>query len=284
MFIKEFLRPQIMGILNLTPDSFSDGGRYDTDRAISRGLEMVAEGADVIDIGGESTRPGARKVTATEQIGRVLDTITGLVERLPADIPISIDTTKSEVAARAIEQGAGVINDVSAGRDDPEMFELAASTGVAIVLMHMQGSPQTMQKDPVYKDVISEVMGFLENRIEAALKAGVSSKSIVIDPGIGFGKGRRHNLQLLAHLKQIKALGYPTMLGASRKGFMGSLCEVENPRQLIPATCTTTALGVIAGVELFRVHDVWQNRQAADVAWAIQQAKADITEPPVKAE
>ncbi|MCG7959031.1 MAG: dihydropteroate synthase, partial [Candidatus Thiodiazotropha taylori] len=187
MFIKEFLRPQIMGILNLTPDSFSDGGRYDTDRAISRGLEMVAEGADVIDIGGESTRPGARKVTATEQIGRVLDSITGLAERLPADIPISIDTTKSEVAARAIEQGAGVINDVSAGRDDPEMFELAASTGVPIVLMHMQGSPQTMQKDPVYKDVISEVMGFLENRIEAALKAGVSSKSIVSDPGIGFG-------------------------------------------------------------------------------------------------
>ncbi|MCG8488875.1 MAG: dihydropteroate synthase [Chromatiales bacterium] len=275
MFIKEFSRPQIMGVLNLTPDSFSDGGRYDTDKAVARGLEMIGEGADIIDIGGESTRPGAKRISVAEQIDRVLDTIIGLADRLPADIPISIDTTKSEVAAKAIEQGAGVINDISAGRDDPEMFALAASTGVTIVLMHMQGSPEMMQRNPVYKDVISEVMRFLESRIEAAVKAGVSRESIVIDPGIGFGKGRRHNLQLLAHLKQLKAMGYPLMLGASRKGFMGSLCEVSNPHQLIPATCSTTALGVIAGVDLFRVHDVWQNRQAADVAWAVQQFAAD---------
>ncbi|MEW8624300.1 MAG: dihydropteroate synthase [Candidatus Thiodiazotropha sp.] len=277
MFIKEFSRPQIMGVLNLTPDSFSDGGRYDTDKAVARGLEMIGEGADIIDIGGESTRPGAKRVGVAEQIDRVLDTIIGLADRLPADIPISIDTTKSEVAAKAIEQGAGVINDISAGREDPEMFALAASTGVTIVLMHMQGSPEMMQQNPVYKDVISEVMRFLESRIEAAVKAGVSRESIVIDPGIGFGKGRGHNLQLLAHLKQLKAMGYPLMLGTSRKGFMGSLCEVSDPRQLIPATCSTTALGVIAGVDLFRVHDVWQNRQAADVAWAIQQFAAGST-------
>jgi len=260
-----------MGILNLTPDSFSDGGSYDTSSAVARGLAMVEEGADIIDIGGESTRPGAARVTADEQLKRVLETIAGLRERLPPAFPISIDTTLGEVARRAIEQGASMINDVSAGRDDPEILSLAASTGVPLVLMHMQGTPETMQHAPVYGDVVSEVKSFLETRIEAAMQAGVKAKALLLDPGIGFGKRKTHNLQLLANLRQLGELGFPLLLGVSRKGFMGSICKVTQPAQLMPATCACTALGVQAGVKVFRVHDVWQNRQAADVAWAIRQ-------------
>ncbi len=269
MSILDFSHPLIMGILNLTPDSFSDGGRYDTASAVIRGLEMVAEGADIIDIGGESTRPEALRVSAAEQNRRVLETIEVLRDRLPAGFPISIDTTLSEVARRAIERGASMINDVSAGRDDPEMFSLAAATGVTLALMHMQGTPETMQREPAYTDVVSDVKAFLEARVEAALTAGVEREALLLDPGIGFGKRKQHNLQLLAELKQIDELGFPLLLGVSRKRFMGSLCHQTEPAQLIPATCACTALGVMAGVKVFRVHDVWQNRQAADVAWAI---------------
>ncbi len=269
MSILDFSHPLIMGILNLTPDSFSDGGRYDTASAVIRGLEMVAKGADIIDIGGESTRPEALRVSAAEQNRRVLETIEVLRDRLPAGFPISIDTTLSEVARRAIERGASMINDVSAGRDDPEMFSLAAATGVTLALMHMQGTPETMQREPAYTDVVSDVKAFLEARVEAALTAGVEREALLLDPGIGFGKRKQHNLQLLAELKQIDELGFPLLLGVSRKRFMGSLCHQTEPAQLIPATCVCTALGVMAGVKVFRVHDVWQNRQAADVAWAI---------------
>ena len=271
MSILEFSSPLIMGILNLTPDSFSDGGSYDTSSAVARGLAMVEEGADIIDIGGESTRPGAARVAADEQLSRVLETIAGLREHLPPAFPISIDTTLSEVARRAIEQGANMINDVSAGRDDPEMLSLAVSTGVPLVMMHMQGTPETMQHAPVYGDVVSEVKSFLETRIEAALLAGVKAEALLLDPGIGFGKRKNHNLQLLANLREFVDLGFPLLLGVSRKGFMGSICKVTQPAQLMPATCACTALGVQAGVKVFRVHDVWQNRQAADVAWAIRQ-------------
>jgi dihydropteroate synthase len=263
-----------MGILNLTPDSFSDGGLYDHTKAVARGLEMVAEGADIIDIGGESTRPGAMQVSAAEQIRRVLETVAELRGRLPDNMPISIDTTRSQVARLAIEQGASMINDVSAGRDDPEILSLAASTGVPLVLMHRQGDPQTMQIAPVYEDVVSEVKAFLEERVEAAIKAGVQPEALLLDPGIGFGKGKWHNLQLIAALQELGGLGFPLLLGVSRKRFMGSICQVDEPSQLMPATCACTALGVAAGVQVFRVHDVWQNRQAADVAWAIcQRAK-----------
>jgi dihydropteroate synthase len=258
-----------MGILNLTPDSFSDGGRYNTASAVARGLEMAAEGADIIDIGGESTRPEASRVSAAEQNRRVLETIEALRDRLPAGFPISIDTTLSEVARRAIERGASMINDISAGRDDPEMFSLAGATGVSLVLMHMQGTPETMQREPSYADVVSDVKAFLEARVDVALTAGVEREALLLDPGIGFGKLRRHNLQLLAELKQIGELGFPLLLGVSRKRFMGSLCHQTEPVQLMPATCACTTLGVMAGVKVFRVHDVWQNRQAADVAWAI---------------
>jgi dihydropteroate synthase len=271
MFKYDFSYPLVMGILNLTPDSFSDGGIYDTSSAVARALQMQAEGADIIDIGGESSRPGASKISAAEQINRVLDTLAELRTRMPADYPISIDTTLSEVACKAIEQGASMINDISAGQDDPEMFSLAACTGVPLVLMHMQGTPETMQIAPDYRDVVSEVKAFLEGRIDAAIRAGVKPEALLLDPGIGFGKGKKHNLQLLAELGQIGDLGYPLLLGVSRKRFMGSICQVSDPGELMPATCACTALGVMAGVKVFRVHDVWQNRQAADVAWAIFQ-------------
>jgi dihydropteroate synthase len=272
MLSNDFSLPQIMGILNLTPDSFSDGGLYDNSKAVERGLEMVAEGADIIDIGGESSRPGAMRVSAADQVHRVLDTIAELRTRLPDGFPISIDTTLSEVARKAVEQGASMINDISAGRDDPEILSLAASNRVPIVLMHMQGRPETMQKAPIYKEVVSEVKAFFEHRVEAAIQAGVAPDALLLDPGIGFGKRKRDNLQLLSALGELTELGYPLLLGVSRKAFMGSVCEVEDPVQLMPATCACTALGVMAGVKVFRVHDVWQNRQAADVAWAIGQA------------
>ncbi|MES9949096.1 MAG: dihydropteroate synthase [Candidatus Thiodiazotropha sp.] len=273
MSMLDFSHPLIMGILNLTPDSFSDGGSYDPESAVRRAAEMVEEGADIIDIGGESTRPEAMRVSAAEQKSRVLNTLQLLRDCLPDGFPVSIDTTSSDVARHALDSGANMINDISAGREDPEILALAASAGVPLVLMHMQGTPETMQHAPAYRDVVAEVKSFLHSRVEAALTAGVEPEALLLDPGIGFGKLKRHNLQLLAGLQTIGKLGYPLLLGASRKRFMGSICNQAQPKALMPATCATTALGVMAGVKVFRVHDVWQNRQAADVAWAIRNEK-----------
>jgi dihydropteroate synthase len=268
-----FSRPLLMGILNLTPDSFSDGGRYaTTGDAVARALAMVQEGADIIDVGGESTRPGARRVDATEQKRRVLEVVQQLHRRLGPEMPVSIDTTLSEVAAAAIERGASIVNDISAGRDDPDMLELVADTGAYLVLMHMQGTPETMQIEPVYEDVVGEVEAFLRQRAGAALAAGVRRDRLILDPGIGFGKTREHNLLLLQALSRLCALGYPLLIGVSRKRFMGSICKVQSPHELTAATCACTALGVLAGAAMFRVHDVAENRQAADVAAAIRQA------------
>ena len=272
--IRDFSHPVIMGILNLTPDSFSDGGRYGSvEQAVEHGLQMAREGADIIDVGGESTRPGAGRVSAGQQRGRVLEVIERLRRRLPDEVAISIDTTLSPVASAALARGARIINDVSAGRDDPDILSLAASEGAALVLMHMQGEPQTMQREPRYGDVVAEVETFLLRRVEAAVAAGVPGASILLDPGIGFGKQRVHNLALLAALPRFAALGYPLLLGVSRKRFMGSICNTDSPQQLLPATCAVTALGVMAGVAIFRVHDVAANRQAADVAHAIKQLR-----------
>jgi dihydropteroate synthase len=268
-----FSRPLIMGILNVTPDSFSDGGRYATKAAaVAQALAMVQEGADIIDVGGESTRPGARRVDAAEQKSRALAVVRELHQRLGSDVPVSIDTTLSEVAAAAIEHGASMVNDISAGRDDPAILELVAETGAYLVLMHMQGSPATMQIDPVYDDVVGEVEAFLQERAGAALAAGVRRDRLILDPGIGFGKTREHNLLLLQSLPRLSGLGYPLLLGVSRKRFMGSICKVQSPHELTAATCACTALGVMAGAAVFRVHDVAANRQAADVAAAIRQA------------
>jgi dihydropteroate synthase len=265
--------PRIAGILNLTPDSFSDGGRFVEQRsAIDHALRMAEEGADVIDVGGESTRPGSLPVPAAEQARRVLGVIEGLRTQLPAHVPISIDTTRADVAEAALGAGASLINDVSAGRHDPRMFGVAAARGVPLVLMHMQGTPATMQQDPRYEDVVEEVRAFLLERARAAEAAGIAPRNLIIDPGIGFGKTREHNLTLVARLGRLVDTGYAVMLGASRKRFMGSVCAAEDPSRLVGATCATTALGVRAGVGWFRVHDVGPNRQAADVAYAVVHA------------
>jgi dihydropteroate synthase len=267
-------RPQIMGILNVTPDSFSDGGRHaHVDAAVEHARRMIAEGADVIDVGGESTRPGAARIDVQEQIRRTADVVERVVKLVGV---VSIDTTRAAVAEAAIDRGATIINDVSAGREDEAMFDLAAKRGVAIVLMHMLGEPATMQKDPVYRDVVGEIEAFLLERAKAAQAAGIERGRIMIDPGIGFGKTREHNLTLMANLGRFVATGYPVLLGASRKRFMGSICTPvgggpPKPAELVGATCAATAIGVAAGVAMVRVHDVRANRQAADVAWAIKQ-------------
>ena len=272
--------PLVMGILNVTPDSFSDGGEHATeDEAVAHGLAMLEQGADIIDIGGESSRPGSQRVPPGEQISRTVTVIRRLCAG-PSPPIVSIDTTRSAVAAAALDAGAAIVNDISAGREDPGMFELAAARGAPLVLMHMRGTPATMQDDPRYDDVVAEVATFLLDRAAAAAAAGVARGQIVIDPGIGFGKTLEHNLALMANLPRFVKTGYPVLLGASRKRFLRQICHVEasattpQPNQselraLVWATCATTAVGVAAGVAIIRVHDVAPNRQAADVAWRI---------------
>lgn len=263
--------PLIMGVLNVTPDSFSDGGMYPNTRdAVARGLDMVAEGADIIDVGGESTRPGSQRVDADEQKRRVLDVIAGLRSEIPKHIAISIDTTLSTVAASALDAGANFINDVTGGTDDNAMISLVAERNVPYCIMHMQGQPGDMQDNPTYQNATDEINAFLLKQAELAESKGVPKENIILDPGIGFGKRTLHNLELLKNLSVFCEHDYPVLLGTSRKRFMGEICKAEDPAERMPATCATTALGVMAGVKIFRVHDVWQNRQAADVSYAIK--------------
>jgi len=267
-------KPLVMGILNVTPDSFSDGGEYtQVDAAISQVKLMVTEGADIIDIGGESTRPGSKSVSAEEQISRVIPVIKAIKAELPKELLISIDTTLSLVAKAALDAGANIINDISAGQGDKDILSVASEYDVPIILMHMKGTPQNMQDNPSYIDVVAEVCDSLKSRVDDALAAGIKKQNIALDPGIGFGKRREDNINLLANLDKIVLLGYPVLLGTSRKRFMGSLCDVSEPAELITATAVTTALGVMSGVTMFRVHDVKENRQAVDVAWAIKKAR-----------
>lgn len=266
-----FEKPLIMGILNMTPDSFSDGGQFNNpDVAVEHALDMIYQGADMIDIGGESTRPGSQRVAADEQIQRVVDTIKAIREFAVEELVISIDTTRAEVAEQAIIAGASMLNDISAATDDPQMLELVADKGIMIVLMHMQAIPETMQINPVYDDVLEEVSAYLLERVAQAVKAGVQETNIIIDPGIGFGKTQQHNMQLMANLQRFVDTGMPVLLGTSRKRFMGAICGIAKPTDLVGATCATTVLGVNAGVSIFRVHDVRPNRQAADVAYAMR--------------
>lgn len=267
--------PLIMGILNLTPDSFSDGGRYlAPEQALAHGLRMAEEGADIIDVGGESTRPGAERVPAAEQCRRVLEVIRALRAQLPDGVRISIDTSLGEVATAAVRAGADMLNDVSAGRDDPGIFALAANRGLPLVLMHMRGTPRTMQEAPRYDDVVEEVRQFLLGRVRAAVAAGVPEEQLVLDPGIGFGKTVEHNLALLRGLRRLTTLGCPLLLGASRKRFMQAACGTVAGAELVGATCATTALGVWQDVRIFRVHDVRANRQAAALSWRLRQCAA----------
>ena len=264
-------KPLLMGVLNVTPDSFSDGGlHHDLDAAVARAREMVEQGADIIDIGGESTRPGADRISAEDQLKRVIPVIRQLQQELPADLPISIDTTSTLVAGAALEQGATIVNDISAGQDDPGMLSLVAEAGVQYIIMHMQGTPRTMQDNPRYNEVVAEIKAFLVERSLAAQAAGVLRKNLVIDPGIGFGKSKRDNLDIIVNLDSFIATGYKVMLGASRKRFMGSICDITSYSELVGATCATTTIGVLAGVHILRVHDIKENRQALDVAWALR--------------
>ncbi len=269
-------RPLIMGILNVTPDSFSDGGQYNAlDKAIKRALQMRDQGADIIDVGGESTRPGAKEIPAEEQINRVIPVIKGIRKR-DKHLLISVDTSLRLVAKAALEAGANWINDISAGEDSGDaMMTLAAEKEAHIVLMHRQGKSDRMQDNPVYQDVVQEVHDYLLERARLALKSGVKKEQIILDPGIGFGKLLDHNLSLLAGLPLLLKLGYPVLLGTSRKRFLGEITGEDNPEKRVTATCVTTALGVAAGVQIFRVHDVIENRQAANVAWQVRLAGDD---------
>src|SRR5262245_5840677 len=216
-------RPAVMGVVNVTPDSFSDGGRFvEREAAVAHGLRLAAEGADLLDVGGESTRPGAEPVSAAEETRRVVGVVEGLVAE--AGVPVSVDTTKAAVAEAALAAGATVVNDVSAGRTDPEILAVTAAAGAGYVLMHMQGEPRTMQDDPRYDDVVAEVTAFLAERAVAARDAGISYGAVAVDPGIGFGKTVAHNVTLLAQLPQlVTAIGAPVVIGTSRKRFLGAL-------------------------------------------------------------
>ena len=244
----------VMGIVNVTPDSFADGGRHlDHRAAVAHGLQLAAEGADLLDVGGESTRPGASYVAEAVELDRVLP----VVETLAAatEVPVSIDTRKAAVARAALAAGAAVVNDVSAGRDDPELLDVAAEAKAPLVLMHMQGTPATMQDDPRYGDVLAEVEAFLQERCEAAEAAGVAPDALVVDPGIGFGKRDEHNYALLDGLARLTRLGHPVLVGTSRKGFIGRALDLPTEERL-EGTAATVVWAVERGTRIVRVHDV----------------------------
>ena len=263
-WFEERNRVLVMGVLNLTPDSFYDGGRYTTTQlAVGRALEMVEEGADIIDIGGESSRPGARSVSLDEELARVVPVVEALAAR--SDVLISVDTTKSAVARAAIDSGATIINDISALRFDPEMGRVMAQAGVYLVLMHMQGTPETMQQDPRYEDPVSEIKGYLRERMDAAISAGIEREHLIVDPGIGFGKRLSHNLEILRRLSEFEDLGVPILVGLSRKSFLGEILDLPTSERL-EGTIAANAIAIVNGADIIRVHDAKEGRRTADVA------------------
>ncbi|MEW5701480.1 MAG: dihydropteroate synthase [Candidatus Zixiibacteriota bacterium] len=256
-----------MGVVNVTPDSFFDGGRFaDPVAAVAQARRLIDEGADILDIGGESTRPGSEPVFADEQIRRVVPVIEQIRALWPG--PISVDTTRAAVAAAALAAGANWVNDISALRDDPEMLPLVARLDCAVVLMHMQGTPRTMQVDPTYHDVVAEVSGFLSDRARMAESSGIPRDRIIIDPGIGFGKTLEHNLQLLRAIPRLVALGYPVLVGASRKSFIGRITGAP-PEERLEGSLVAAIRAVEAGAKIIRVHDVASTRRALSVAAAL---------------
>lgn len=261
--------PRIMGVLNITPDSFSDGGSFlEPSAAVERGLAMLAEGAALLDVGGESTRPGAAPVDPAAECERVVPVIERL--RTATDAPISIDTSKAEVAAAALAAGATMVNDVSAGTFDPDLLPLVAERRCDVVLMHMQGAPRTMQDAPTYGDVVADVCEHLRARVAACLQAGIDLPRILVDPGIGFGKRLEHNLALLRRLPELRSLGRPLVLGVSRKSFLGELTGEAVPARRLAATAAAVAACVCGGAAVLRVHDVKEMRDASTVAAALR--------------
>ncbi|HWO84404.1 MAG TPA: dihydropteroate synthase [Solirubrobacterales bacterium] len=255
-----------MGVVNVTPDSFSDGGLYlDPEAAIAHGRELVAAGAEILDVGGESTRPGAETVSEEEELRRVVPVIRGLRD---LDCELSVDTSKAAVAAAALDAGAAIVNDVTALRGDPEMAALCADRRATVVLMHMLGDPRTMQDDPRYEDVVAEVAAFLVERLEAAVAAGIAEERIWLDPGIGFGKTAEHNMELLRRLGELRALGRPLVIGTSRKSFIGRV-DGSDAGERLGGTIASSVLAAVEGADVLRVHDVAEVRQALTVATAI---------------
>jgi dihydropteroate synthase len=266
-------RSALMGVVNVTPDSFYDGGRrLAPERAIADGVGMAVAGADIIDVGGESTRPGARLVSEEEELDRVLPVIRGL--RQAVSVPISIDTYKANVARAALDAGADIVNDISALRFDGGMAALVAKENVPVVLMHMQGTPQTMQTDPRYNDLLQDVKDFLRAQVRFAEESGIAPEKIVVDPGIGFGKKIEHNLQLLNRLSELATLGYPLLVGASRKAFIGKILDAA-PDERMEGSLAAAVAAVLAGADIIRAHDVRETRRALDVADAIRHAVGD---------
>lgn len=254
-------RTKIMGILNVTPDSFFDGGRFlDVGRAVAHALSMAADGADIIDVGGESTRPGAKTVEAAEEIDRVCPVIEKI--RREVDIPVSIDTTKSAVAREAVKSGASIINDISGLTFDPEILKVAAEHGTGLVVSHIRGNPENMQKNTMYADLIQDILDFLKYSAENAIKAGVNSDRIIIDPGIGFGKSLEQNYIILNNIHVLRQTGFPVLIGLSRKSLIGRLYEAEEDR--LPATIALNAVASARGADIIRVHDVKAHRLAME--------------------
>jgi dihydropteroate synthase len=270
-----FPRPRVMGVLNVTPDSFSDGGAWlEPGRAIEHGLALASAGADIVDVGGESSRPGSRPIPAEVEIERVLPVIAALARDGRA--AVSVDTTKASVARAALDAGATVVNDVSAGRNDPAILALVAERRAGLILMHMQGTPGDMQRAPRYHDVVREVAAFLRERASAAWQAGVEPARIALDPGLGFGKLLEHNLALLRALPELRSLGFPLCVGASRKSFLGRISGEERPERRVAETTAAVALSAFLGAEIHRVHDVAAARSALGVAYALASAETAL--------
>lgn len=263
-------RTLVMGVINMTPDSFSDGGAIaNAEAGLRQAVGLIAEGADILDVGGESSRPGARPVPLREELRRVVPLVR-LIAR-EADIPVSIDTAKAEVARRAVDAGAEIINDITALRGDRKMARVAAEAGVPVILMHMRGTPRTMQKgDLSYRSLLGEILRFLANRIEKAEGAGVHRERVVVDPGIGFGKSVEDNLRLLRHLGEFRALGRPICIGVSRKHFTGRITGVEKPQERLEGTAAAVASAILNGADIVRVHDVAVMKRVAAMADAIR--------------
>lgn len=266
-------RTYIMGILNVTPDSFSDGGLYfDWEKAVAKAYEMVAAGADIIDIGGESTRPGADPLPLEEELRRVIPVLDRLVREVK--VPLSVDTYKAEVARQALEHGATIINDISGLRADPDMARVVARFDCPVVVMHIKGTPKNMQDNPTYEDVIAEVKEYLQQGIELAVAAGLSREKVIVDPGIGFGKNLEHNLKILQCLEEFKTLGQPLLVGTSRKSFIGKILDLPVNERLL-GTAATVALSIAKGVDIVRVHDVREMKQVVKVSDAIVRGQYD---------
>jgi len=266
-------KTHVMGVLNVTPDSFSDGGLFfNRDRAIEHALEMVRDGADIIDVGGESTRPYAEAVSLQEELDRVVPVIERLREVI--NVPISIDTFKAEVARKALEAGASMINDISALRFDPEMVSIAARFQVPVILMHMQGEPRNMQDNPTYGDLVEEILAFLRDAVERAVQGGVRRDRIILDPGIGFGKTFDHNLILLRDLERFRSLGLPLLVGTSNKAFIGHILKRE-PHERTTGTMATVAAAVLNGAHIVRVHAVKEAVETVRIIDAIKRGRAD---------